>query len=215
VSVPSFIFLSHDAGLIQHWQRAFRSKNTRSIHNFTALLADAQPAGATIWVDRALPGLPALSDAVWSGLLPGRRIVFASSRPTREEAIQALDKGCAGYCHAYADAKTLRQVSQVVEAGHVWVGTELMQQLLSGVSQAAAAPASPVVAGKSASSWASALTEREHEVAQMAANGDSNRDIAERCAITERTVKAHLGAVFVKLAVVDRLQLALRVHGIR
>jgi DNA-binding NarL/FixJ family response regulator len=33
--------------------------------------------------------------------------------------------------------------------------------------------------------------------------------------ITERTVRAHLSAVFEKLGVTDRLQLTLRVHGIR
>jgi DNA-binding NarL/FixJ family response regulator len=39
--------------------------------------------------------------------------------------------------------------------------------------------------------------------------------IADALGITERTVKAHLKAVFEKLEVTDRLQLALRVHGVR
>jgi DNA-binding NarL/FixJ family response regulator len=33
--------------------------------------------------------------------------------------------------------------------------------------------------------------------------------------ITERTVKAHLTSIFEKLDVADRLQLALRVHGVK
>ena len=36
---------------------------------------------------------------------------------------------------------------------------------------------------------------------------------AEQLFISERTVKAHLGAVFEKLGVRDRLQLALRMSG--
>ncbi|WP_341643525.1 helix-turn-helix domain-containing protein [Thauera sp. SDU_THAU2] len=39
----------------------------------------------------------------------------------------------------------------------------------------------------------------------------SNKEVARLLGITERTVKAHLGAIFEKLGVRDRLQLALRV----
>ena len=59
------------------------------------------------------------------------------------------------------------------------------------------------------------LSEREVQVARMVAAGASNKEIASRLAITERTVKAHLAASFEKLAVRDRLQLALRVNGAR
>ena len=51
-------------------------------------------------------------------------------------------------------------------------------------------------------------------MARYAASGQSNAQIADALGITERTVKAHLSAVFEKLEVTDRLQLALRVHGI-
>lgn len=59
-----------------------------------------------------------------------------------------------------------------------------------------------------------ALSEREHTVALRAANGASNERIADALGITERTVRAHMSAVFSKLNVADRLQLALLVHGI-
>ena len=58
------------------------------------------------------------------------------------------------------------------------------------------------------------LTDREITVARYAASGQANAQIAEALGITERTVKAHLSAVFEKLGVSDRLQLALLVHGI-
>ena len=60
-----------------------------------------------------------------------------------------------------------------------------------------------------------ALTKRELEVARLVANGSSNKEIARQLGITERTVKAHVGAVFQKLNVRDRLQLALIVSGRR
>ena len=61
--------------------------------------------------------------------------------------------------------------------------------------------------------WRRAVSAREAEVAQAVAAGKSNREVAEQLFISERTVKAHLGAVFEKLGVRDRLQLALRLSG--
>jgi len=39
--------------------------------------------------------------------------------------------------------------------------------------------------------------------------------IADQLAITERTVKAHLTVIFEKLGVRDRLQLSLRINGLK
>ena len=57
------------------------------------------------------------------------------------------------------------------------------------------------------------LTKRERQVAQSVSNGLSNREIAERLNISERTVKARLTTVFQKLGVRDRVQLALLMRG--
>jgi DNA-binding NarL/FixJ family response regulator len=55
------------------------------------------------------------------------------------------------------------------------------------------------------------LTERQREVAMLVGKGASNKKIANQLDITDRTVKAHLGTIFEKLGVKDRLQLALYV----
>jgi DNA-binding NarL/FixJ family response regulator len=72
----------------------------------------------------------------------------------------------------------------------------------------------PVVA-EAPADWSAGLTEREREVARAVASGASNKEIARRLGITERSVKAHTGAIFEKLGVRDRLQLSLVVHGRR
>jgi two-component system, NarL family, nitrate/nitrite response regulator NarL len=54
------------------------------------------------------------------------------------------------------------------------------------------------------------LSAREREVVELIAGGGSNKEIAERLGITERTVKAHLTSVFQKLGLSSRLQLAVR-----
>lgn len=46
-----------------------------------------------------------------------------------------------------------------------------------------------------------ALSEREREILALMAEGRSNRGIADRLAVSERTVESHIAAVFGKLAV--------------
>ena len=53
------------------------------------------------------------------------------------------------------------------------------------------------------------LTPRELQVAQMVHLGGNNKMIARELDISERTVKAHLSAIFRKLKIENRLHLAL------
>ena len=56
------------------------------------------------------------------------------------------------------------------------------------------------------------LTEREHEVAVAVGAGLSNADIAARLYLSVPTVKAHIGRLFTKLEVSNRVQVAICVH---
>ncbi|MFI1170042.1 response regulator [Streptomyces melanogenes] len=58
----------------------------------------------------------------------------------------------------------------------------------------------------------SALTERERDTARAIADGLGNPEIAERLHISIATVKAHTGSLFAKLAVENRVQIALLVR---
>jgi two-component system, NarL family, nitrate/nitrite response regulator NarL len=53
------------------------------------------------------------------------------------------------------------------------------------------------------------LTTRELEIVTLVVAGYSNPDIAQRCSISEQTVKHHISNVFDKLGVSNRLELAL------
>ncbi|MGV9910407.1 response regulator [Streptomyces tendae] len=83
------------------------------------------------------------------------------------------------------------------------------------VIAAATGPDSPHVRGRSredARERLSGLTERERETARAIADGLDNARIAERLRITVATVKAHTGSLFAKLAVDNRVQIALLVR---
>jgi len=161
------------------------------------------------------PALVWLSAAVadWQGLLgaliardPTAPVVVVSLTPTLTEGLASLELGARGYCHAYATPEMLREVALVVHHGGVWMGPDLLGRMIGSVRRALPTrePVSDVLAD---------LSPREVDVARAVADGCTNKEVALRLGITERTVKAHLSAVFEKLCVRDRLQLVLRIQG--
>lgn len=195
--------LTNDESLFSRLQRLSDDYTLYRLANCNAI--DGLPENSLILLDTASRHL---SDNTpeWLARCQRYRILIASSQPSSEEGIEWLERGVAGYFHAYASEETLLQAINVVAGGEVWVGRELMGRLLKGLGTHRT---SKTLA------WQNSLTEREHEVALRAANAETNMAIAEALGITERTVKAHLTAIFDKLGVTDRLQLALKVHGIR
>ena len=57
------------------------------------------------------------------------------------------------------------------------------------------------------------LTKRERQVVDIVVTGATNKQAAESLSITERTIKEHMGSIFNKLKVRDRIQLMLVVKG--
>ncbi|MBT3045713.1 MAG: response regulator transcription factor [gamma proteobacterium symbiont of Ctena orbiculata] len=97
--------------------------------------------------------------------------------------------------------------------GEVWVGRSLLFKLMNRLSSMASPQAEERgMQGGSADSLAK-LTEREREIAQHVGAGDSNKVIARKLDITERTVKAHLSSIFRKTNTKDRLQLGLLINA--
>lgn len=174
------------------------------------------PATALVWLrlDSERPALEQL--AVLRKVVGTSPLIALSNRPDNEEALALFSAGVRGYCNAHATAANLRQVANVVQAGGLWIGEALMQRLLTSTQSAMSripVAASTLDEGASASAdRLSLLTKRELEVARTVAGGSSNKEIARQLGITERTVKAHVGAVFQKLGVRDRLHLALVVN---
>lgn len=53
------------------------------------------------------------------------------------------------------------------------------------------------------------MTGRERQVAALAGTGYTNKDIAQELGITEKTARYHLGNIFEKLGVSNRIELLL------
>jgi len=202
MSNPIHSFISAQGNLLPRWLEAFPQAVGKVSRGGTPpslvwvrLQGDA-PAAGQIEAARQLAGEPPL--------------VVLSDQPSDEEALNCFALGVRGYCNSHAVPELLQRVADVVLQGGLWIGESLMQRLLQGTARMPL----PAPAG-APPDWAALLTGREREVALAVAEGASNKEIARQLGITERTIKAHTGAIFEKLGVRDRMQLSLVVHGRR
>ncbi|MEA2110540.1 MAG: response regulator transcription factor [Campylobacterota bacterium] len=128
-------------------------------------------------------------------------IIFSlTSAPSFQEGTSLLAMGVKGYGNTYIHAKHLRRAIITIKEGNVWLPPSFMQELI-----AQATPKSTTTN----STLLDALTKRQKETALLIKKGLSNKEIAKTLNITERTVKAHITAIFEKTEATDRLSLAM------
>ena len=202
------LMVTQDPALWQRWQ-ALAPLGWRPLRGVSLMdMRPWQEAGRQLVIlDLALPQLPVLSDAAWVRHFKGLRVLALSAHASDDEGRQLLAHGASGYAHTHLPVESLSRILMSIEEGSIWMGRSLLQKLLQDIDQRLP----PVWLND----WSVGLSDREAEVAKHAALGQSNAQIAQQLQITERTIRAHLSAVFEKLHVQDRLQLALKVHGIR
>lgn len=190
----------------ERWQQAF--PNGQSAH--WAQLQQKVAAGDMVWVPVMLDDWRLKVGALLQ-LQPDCRVIVLSALPDQVEGLRALNAGARAYCHLLAAPGLLQEVAQVVDLGGLWVGPELVQRLMAATRELLQRNPDAVRSAVDLS----VLSERELQVAHAVAEGQSNREVAEQLHISERTVKAHLGAVFEKLGVRDRVQLVLQLAQLK
>ncbi|MCR9186079.1 MAG: response regulator transcription factor [Halieaceae bacterium] len=193
------VFVTPGGALRNRWREAF--PEALVVTSVEALALEA-PAAEVAWLDASQMDDPVRRASLATAIAAGYRVVVMSAMPGEADAFQALNAGAVGYCHLESAPEQLREIGLVVAHGGLWMPPELVQRLL-----ALSVRTQPT--SEAARADLKLLTPREHDVARHIAQGASNREIAVALDITERTVKAHLSAVFEKLAVRDRVQLAL------
>ncbi|GHD79298.1 LuxR C-terminal-related transcriptional regulator [Vogesella fluminis] len=196
------LLITSSPSLQQHLQAALDRE--LEVYDSLSALAEQPQRGVqgVVWVD-----VDNQDEALLARLCRGdfgrARVIVLSSTPSDRQAVQWLGAGAAGFLHAFSQPATLRQADAVVAADGIWIGIGLMQQLCARFGQVARTD-SPLLAQ---------LTERERDVVGHLREGKSNKQIARDMDISERTVKAHLTAIFGKLGVPDRVQLLLKLSG--
>ncbi|MCA8866865.1 MULTISPECIES: response regulator transcription factor [unclassified Halomonas] len=198
-------FITTDGNLKARWKKAFPEMVTSKPDVF---IGKAQP-NDVVWLSTTVEGW---SELIGSLTAKGAIVVVLSYSPNDREALRSLDLGARGYVHTLAAPEVLKQVALVVTNQGVWVGQELLAKVLGGSFKALQQRAEGGETFNTAE--LGSLTDRERGVALAVVRGATNKEVARQLDITERTVKAHLSAIFKKLAVRDRLQLILKLAPI-
>ncbi|MGP9665051.1 LuxR C-terminal-related transcriptional regulator [Halomonas sp. AOP22-C1-8] len=194
-------FVTTSGDLKARWGTAFSDAQAAQADSIEAHIN----AGDIAWLATSVQAWPELTQRLAA---EGVIVVILSYTPNDREALNALDQGARGYVHTLAAVDVFRKVALVVANQGVWVGQELLAKVLGGSFKALQQRSRTMTAP---SPYLELLTERERSVALAVVRGLTNKEVARQLDITERTVKAHLSAVFKKLAVRDRFQLMLKV----
>jgi DNA-binding NarL/FixJ family response regulator len=118
---------------------------------------------------------------------PHARLIALTTSEGDYEIQRALTAGAFGFLLKSTSLNELVEVIRKVHAGRKHLPAKLAQNLADHFTS-------------------DRLTERELEVLERVAEGDRNRDICERLAISQETVKIHIKHIMAKLGAKDRTQ---------
>jgi two-component system nitrate/nitrite response regulator NarL len=162
-------------------------------------------APQVILLDNHLPGvagvdaLPSLMQAA-----PGARVLMLTMSEEASDLAAALRGGAAGYLLKTADAEELGAAIERAARGESSFSAAMSAKLADAFRTAQAeAGASAAPADALAD-----LSQREREILERIAQGESNKEIARALAIAETTVKIHVQHILRKLNLTSRVQAA-------
>jgi two-component system, NarL family, nitrate/nitrite response regulator NarL len=149
-----------------------------------------------VFVDLAMPEMGGIAAIRQFGKCrPELPVIVLSSSEDAQDVRRALGAGALGYVPKSAPPRTLLAALRLVLAGDVYVPPLLLGEAGHAPGAAPAATHSP-------------LTERQIEVLRLVCRGAPNKDIARQLGLSDKTVKAHVTAIFRALNVVNRTQAA-------
>jgi two-component system nitrate/nitrite response regulator NarL len=122
-------------------------------------------------------------------------VILITAGMDEAQLLDAAELDPQGMVLKTSDPGLLLECMDAVTAGRRWVDPEIAERTRQAEARAASAPP---------------LTRRERELIELVRQGLRNRDIAAELGVTEGTVKVYLHAIFDKLQVESRTELALR-----
>ena len=154
-------------------------------------------------VDVRMPDLDGLELLrVVKGEWPDVPVIMLSTYENAPYVKRALADGAAGYLLKDATPEDLSQAINVAMSGS---GNVLSPRVIQNLFEDQESSNASSNGRRSEYS----LTQREHDILALLAEGRSNREIAGALYLSEKTVKAHLAAIFRKLGVTNRTQAAM------
>ena len=188
------------AALCQAARESVADCSVRQASDLAGVLAAlaTDPDTDLVLLDLHMPGSQGLSGlAALRGQHPGVAVLVVSAHDEPRTVRRVLDHGAAGFIPKSASPAEIGQAIRCVLDCGIW----LPPQLAAAVAALPANPDDTALAHRLAR-----LTEQQSRVLGLLAEGLLNKQIADRLSIQERTVKAHVTAIFEKLGVRNRTQ---------
>lgn len=162
-----------------------------------AIALAARCAPDVVLMDLSMPGVDGVqATRAIVAASPDVRVVVLTTFADRTHVTEAIDAGAVGFLLKDADPATIGEAIRSAHRGEAPLDPRAALALIHRRR------------GSTPTGFA-ALTPREREVLQLVGEGLSNRLIARRLGISEKTVKTHLTSVFTTIGVTDRVQAAL------
>ncbi|MBS1190472.1 MAG: DNA-binding response regulator [Rhodocyclaceae bacterium] len=162
-------------------------------------------------IDLEFPGLgnPAASIRKLRQACPATKIVVLGQTASDDLEITLFMAGVRGCCDAEVECQTLQRVVAAVRQGEPWIRRTLIPRLLDELTARALGEPSRLFSDKGRSAE---LSRREQQIAALARDGESSKQIASELNMAEPTVKAYLTGILRKLGMDDRLKLSLMMN---
>lgn len=154
-------------------------------------------------------GISAIRELRSAGLDSPPAVIVLTTFRTDATVLEALRAGAAGFLLKHTPPEEIVAAVRTAAAGRPIVSADVLQQLIDHVT--ALAPPQPRVAPDPLAP----LTPRERDVALAVADGLGNAEIGERLFLSHGSVKAHISSALGKLALDNRIQLAILAHESR
>lgn len=157
-----------------------------------------------VFVDLMMPGMTGdLAVREFGRRRPELPVIVLSSSENPSDVRRALNAGALGYIPKSASPQTLLSALKLVLSGNIYV-PPLLVRTPTPVNAEHNTQEAPLAMEQ--------LTDRQLDVLKQLCTGLSNKEISARLGIAEKTVKAHVAAIFKTLNVVNRTQAA---HAVR
>jgi DNA-binding NarL/FixJ family response regulator len=133
------------------------------------------------------------------------KVIVVTAFDDRDELVKAMELGCSGIVLKQTATDVIEKSIRKVHAGELWLDTHAMAVMMRQC------PSSADVADPRQSKGRAGvpLTGREREIMVLAAQGYTNKEMAQKMIIGEQTVKNHLHNIYATLGFSNRLELAL------
>ncbi|HEX8489130.1 MAG TPA: response regulator transcription factor [Propionibacteriaceae bacterium] len=135
------------------------------------------------------------------------QVIVLTTFQADEQVLSALRAGASGFLVKDTPPAEIINAVRVVASGDAIISPSVTRTLLAHFGDEQASERH-----RAAAQRLSTLTDREREVARAIGHGDSNAEVARSLYMSEATVKAHVSRLFTKLAVANRVQIAILVH---